>query len=615
MHRIASTPGGWAPDTEGFIVVEQNPAPIVVLTAADTELQTLAGAIAGLPGDFPEVRATNLLQLQQQMSVDLYAESVLAQAKVIVLRLLGGRAYWPYGLEMCLETVRQTGASLIVLPGDDRPDPGLMGHSTLPLAAVDRVWNYFVEGGAENFRNGLLFLAATCLNAKYQPPPPQSVPRTGVYAYPAAEGRDRPRVGVLFYRAHYLAGNTAAIDALWGALHARDLAPIPVYVPSLRDSEVRAEVLEYFRGVCAIVNTTGFSLAKLDTASPDVSFWETLNVPVLQAILSGGTQEQWAEQWRGLSPRDTAMNVALPEVDGRIISRAISFKAARSRHPQLETDIIGYEPASDRIDFVAELVANWMRLQQTPAGDRRVALILANYPTRDGRLANGVGLDVPASCVEILRALQMAGYECDRLPADGDELIAWLTAGRTNDPEGADLRPVGQRLSGQAYWDYWQGLPETVREKLCDRWGDPDMQATWPVPGIQLGNIFIGIQPARGYDADPTLNYHAPDLEPTHDYLAFYQWLRGEFGAQAVVHVGKHGNLEWLPGKSVALSGHCFPEVALGPLPHLYPFIVNDPGEGTQAKRRAQAVILDHLTPPLTRAELYGPLLQLERLD
>ncbi|MEO0949270.1 MAG: cobaltochelatase subunit CobN, partial [Cyanobacteria bacterium J06641_5] len=372
MHRIAATPGGWTPDTEGFIVVEQSPAPIVILTAADTELQTLAGAIAGLPEGFPAVRATNLLQLQQQMSIDLYAESVLAQAQVIVLRLLGGRAYWPYGLEVCLETVRQTGASLIVLPGDDRSDPGLMGHSTLPLAAIDRVWNYLVEGGAENFRNGLLFLAATCLEAKYQPPPPQSIPRTGLYEYPAAADRDRLRVGVLFYRAHYLAGNTAAIDALCGALQAKGLAPIPVYVPSLRDPEVRAEVLEHLQGVCAIINTTGFSLAKLDTASPDVSFWEALGVPVLQAILSGGTQEQWAAQWRGLSPRDTAMNVALPEVDGRIISRAISFKAARSRHPQLETDIIGYEPACDRIDFVAELAANWTRLQQTPPSDRCV---------------------------------------------------------------------------------------------------------------------------------------------------------------------------------------------------------------------------------------------------
>lgn len=612
MHRIAATPGGWSPDTDGLIVVEQTPAPMVFLTAADTELQTLAAAIEGLPVSFPAVRAANLLQLQQQLSIDLYAESVLARAKVIVLRLLGGRSYWPYGLEVCLETVRQTGAHLVVLPGDDRPEPGLMGHSTLPLAMAERVRQYCVEGGVENVRNSLRFLAATCLETGDRPLPPQPVPRVGRYAAPATS--DRPRVGVLFYRAHYLAGNTAAIDALCRALAARNLAAVALYVPSLRDPEVQAEVLAALPDVGAIVNTTGFSIAKLDATAPNVGLWEAANVPVLQAILSSGTREQWDAQWRGLSPRDTAMNVALPEVDGRIIGRAIAFKAVRERHPHLETDIVGYAPEPDRVEFVAELAANWVRLQQTPASDRRVALILANYPARNGRLANGVGLDVPASCIEILRALQAAGYGCDRLPVDGDELIAWLTAGRTNDPEGAELKPVGQALSGQAYWYYWQRLPDPVRERLQARWGDPDPAAPWPVAGLQLGNLFIGIQPARGYDLDPNLNYHAPDLEPTHHYLAFYQWVRTEFGAQAIVHVGKHGNLEWLPGKSVALGSNCFPEVALGPLPHLYPFIVNDPGEGTQAKRRAQAVIVDHLTPPLTRAELYGPLLQLEAL-
>ncbi len=612
MHRIAATPGGWSPDTDGFIVVEQTPAPIIFLTAADTDLQTLAAALESLPAEFPAVRGTNLLQLQQELSVDLYAESVLARAKIIVLRLLGGRAYWPYGLEVCLETVAQTGAQLVVLPGDDRPDPGLMGLSTLSLAAVERTRQYCTEGGAENLAHGLLFLAATCLESPYQPPPPRPVPRVGACASKADEGS--PKVGILFYRAHYLAGNTAAIDALRAALVARGLSVVAVYVLSLRDAEARAEALALLQGVRAVINTTGFSLAKLDGASPDVSFWETLGVPVLQAIPSGGTREQWLAGWRGLSPRDTAMNVALPEVDGRIIARAISFKATCRRHPQLETDLVSYVPEPDRVEFVADLAANWLRLQQTPPPQRKIAVILANYPTRDGRLANGVGLDVPASCVAVLRALQTAGYHCDRLPSDGEELIAWLTASRTNDPEGAQLRPVRQALAGQAYWQYWQALQKDVRDALRARWGEPDPARDWPVAGIALGNIFVGIQPARGYDIDPTLNYHAPDLEPTHDYLAFYQWLRVAFGARAIVHLGKHGNLEWLPGKSVALSSSCFPEVALGPLPHLYPFIVNDPGEGTQAKRRAQAVILDHLTPPLTRAELYGPLLQLEGL-
>jgi cobaltochelatase CobN len=238
---------------------------------------------------------------------------------------------------------------------------------------------------------------------------------------------------------------------------------------------------------------------------------------------------------------------------------------------------------------------------------------LANYPSRDGRLANGVGLDTPASCIKILQALATAGYTLAAIPADSDDLIRHLTAGVTNDPMGQGWRPVKQVLPAQIYQRFFARLPASVQADVCTRWGDPPTNAI-PVSGIQLGHIFVGLQPSRGYDKDPSLSYHAPDLVPPHEYLAFYAWIRFEWDAHAIVHVGKHGNLEWLPGKGVALSANCFPEVVLGPLPHFYPFIVNDPGEGSQAKRRTQAVILDHLTPPLTRAELYGSLLQLEAL-
>jgi cobaltochelatase CobN len=429
-------------------------------------------------------------------------------------------------------------------------------------------------------------------------------------------------VGILFYRAHYLSGNTKVIDALCTALVQRNLQPIPVFVSSLRDPSVQDELSKFFQPKNAeqigiLLNTTSFSLARLDTETPQTDLWQKLDVPVLQVILSGGSAEQWESQSQGLSPRDIAMNVALPEVDGRIISRAVSFKALQTRNPDLETDVVVYESVSDRIDFVAQLAANWVRLRSKPPQERRIALILANYPNRDGRLANGVGLDTPASCVEILKAMQLAGYELDNLPADGNELIQRLTDGITNDPEARELRPVNQSVTGEEYREYFASLPELIKQAICERWqleNEQEIFHQYPIPGIQLGNIFIGIQPARGYDLDPSLNYHAPDLEPTHAYLAFYYWVRECFSADAVVHVGKHGNLEWLPGKSLALSSNCYPEVALGAMPHLYPFIVNDPGEGSQAKRRAQAVIIDHLTPPMTRAELYGGLQQLENL-
>jgi cobaltochelatase CobN len=637
VHRLAATPGGWNSQAEGVIFIEQTPADIVLITAADTDIQTLAVAAAQLPAEFPAVRVVNLLQLQQQLTIDTYAEDVLQQAQVIILRLLGGRSYWSYGLEVLQETVASTGATLIVLPGDDRPDLDLVSHSTVSLTVVNQLWRYFTEGGVDNFVNALKFIADVCLGQSYYPPEPQAVPRVGVYNW-REESRGEvqinsaglhlspifalKKVGILFYRAHYLSGNTSVIDALSQALVERQLEPVPVFVSALRDLDVQADLLEYFKpkdaeGIQLLLNTTSFSLAKLETETPQLELWQQLNVPVLQVILSGGNKEQWESNFQGLAPRDMAMNVALPEVDGRIISRAVSFKAVEVWNTELETDVVVYEAVSDRIQFVADLAANWVRLRETQPKDRCIALVLANYPNRDGRLANGVGLDTPASCIEILKALQEAGYFVENIPASGDELIQRLTSGVTNDPEGRELRVVQQSLSVEEYQEYFATLPVEVQKGIGARWGEPSQYATqgvFPISGIQLGNIFVGIQPARGYDLDPSLNYHAPDLEPTHSYLAFYYWLRKHFEAQAIVNVGKHGNLEWLPGKSVALSDSCYPEVAFGALPHLYPFIVNDPGEGSQAKRRAQAVIIDHLTPPMTRAELYGGLQQLEGL-
>ncbi|WP_315789015.1 cobaltochelatase subunit CobN [Fischerella sp. JS2] len=700
MHRINATPGGWNLQSEGVSFLEQTPAPLVLLTAADTDIQALAAAIPKLPTKFSAFRVANLLNLQHQISIDTYAEQVLQLAQVIILRLLGGRSYWAYGLEVVEEIAQNNDINLIVIPGDDALDPALMSHSTLPLGVVNQIWRYFNEGGTENIANALKYIADHCLSTSFNPPPPQVVPRVGLYPWlgrlgggelgaptPPKEwglgamGRwgEKPhpipptlreaacastphhpitsKVGILFYRAHYLAGNTKVIDALCEALANRNLEPVPVFVSSLRELDVQEELSEIFQpkdsqSISVLLNTTSFSLARLETEAPQLELWQKLDVPVLQVILSGGCVEQWQAQFQGLSPRDVAMNVALPEVDGRIITRAVSFKAVQTRHPQLETDVMVYEPVRDRIEFVAELASNWVRLRSKPPQERRIALILANYPSRDGRIANGVGLDTPASCIEILQALQLAGYEVEKIPATGDELIQLLTGGVTNDPEGRELRPVQQSVSVQEYQEYFASLPQQVQQGICDRWREggrlggvnssptphtphtpplreaatrlhtphtplsplsfPDPQS--PIPGIQLGNIFMGIQPARGYDLDPSLNYHAPDLEPTHAYLAFYYWVRECFAADAVVHVGKHGNLEWLPGKSVALSSSCYPEVALGALPHLYPFIVNDPGEGSQAKRRVQAVIVDHLTPPLTRAELYGGLQQLENL-
>ncbi|NJK61662.1 MAG: cobaltochelatase subunit CobN [Synechococcaceae cyanobacterium SM2_3_1] len=617
MHRVATQPGGWDPNTPVAYEVNQERAEIIVLTAADTDIQVIAAARKQLPQNFTSLRVLNLLYLQHHLSVDLYADAMLTHARVILVRLLGGRSYWSYGLEILQQIHESQGTHLAIIPGDDQPDWDLVPTSSLNLATLYQIWQYFLEGGPPNLCQALCHLSNLCLGTTYPVHPPQSLPRIGLYTPSQLDPvlPHWPAVGILLYRAHVLAGNTAPVDELCRALIRLQLRPLCLYIYGWQDPELTPTITDHFQDqVEVILNTTSFSMARLDQEAPDLQLWQRLDVPVLQVICSLGNAETWQDSLQGLQARDLAMNVVLPEIDGRLITRAISFKASQQLDPDLQTEIVTYQPLPERVEFVAQMAAHWIQLRRTGAAQRRVALILANYPSRDSRLANGVGLDTPASCVQILKALAAAGYTLSDTPKPRQDLIEQLTLTVTADPMGQLTRPVGETLSWQDYQTFFASLPLPVQTAVQERWGDPPAEGEIPIPGRCYGHIFVGIQPPRGYDLDPSLNYHAPDLVPPHAYLAFYAWLRQHFHVQAVVHVGKHGNLEWLPGKSVALSASCFPEVALGPLPHLYPFIVNDPGEGAQAKRRAQAVIIDHLTPPLARAELYGPLLQLEGL-
>ncbi|MCL4126066.1 UNVERIFIED_CONTAM: hypothetical protein GTU68_063897 [Idotea baltica] len=340
---------------------------------------------------------------------------------------------------------------------------------------------------------------------------------------------------------------------------------------------------------------------------------------VFQVVLAASSEAAWAEGLTGLSARDIAMNVALPEVDGRVLSRAISFKGEAYFDEATECPIATYRAVGDRVAFVADLAAKWAALRTTPEADKKVALVLANYPNKDGRLANGVGLDTPAATVHVLGLLAAQGYNVTP-PQNAQALMDTMMAGPTNWLTDRADRDGGETLPLEIYRKYFDALPWDVKQQITDRWGLPeDDPFGQPTTGFALsihrfGNAVVALQPARGYNIDPTETYHSPDLVPPHNYLAFYFWLRHHWGADAIVHMGKHGNLEWLPGKATALSDTCWPEVLLGTTPHIYPFIVNDPGEGTQAKRRSAAVIIDHLTPPLTRAESYGPLRDLEAL-
>ena len=393
---------------------------------------------------------------------------------------------------------------------------------------------------------------------------------------------------------------------------------LPVFVSSLKDA-VSIGILQAIFGAvppAVVMNATGFAVSA-PGADRKPTVLEFSGAPVLQVIFSGSSKAAWEASPQGLMARDLAMNVALPEVDGRILSRAVSFKAAAVYDTDVEANIVGHEPLADRVAFAAKLSANWARLRQAAPAERRVAIIMANYPNRDGRLGNGVGLDTPAGTIEVMKAMAAAGYAIDSIPADGDALIRHLMDGPTNSVRADCV--IRETLSLNQYNAFFASLPNRIQSEITGRWGKPESDPffrddCFALSLARFGETLVGIQPARGYNIDPKETYHSPDLVPPHGYLAFYAYLRREYGAHAIVHMGKHGNLEWLPGKSLALSETCYPEAVFGPMPHLYPFIVNDPGEGTQAKRRASAVIIDHLTPPLTRAESYGPLKDLEAL-
>lgn len=654
MHLLLAQQGTIS-DGEEAIDLGQTPGEILFLSAADSELAAIAAAHRDRGGQH-SLRLASLMSLKHPMSVDTYVERTARHAKLIVVRALGGASYFHYALEALHAAASRAGALIAVLPGDAKPDAGLVPFSNVDLDDLNALWAYLIEGGDANAR-AFLDYAGAMLAGMEKPAPAVPLMKAGIWwpgrgligveewrrvvaeeswrVAASLSGRTEggtsnstekmgiepapsPVVAISFYRALVQSGETGPIEALVEALVALGLRPLPVFAYSLKDP-VSTGILESVFSALkpdVVINTTGFAVSA-PGADRQPTVLEANEAIVLQAILSASSREAWAASSQGLSARDLGMNVALPEVDGRVLARAVSFKTAARYDAAVETNIVASEPDAGRVRYTAELAANWARLRRACAGDRRIALVMANYPNRDGRLGNGVGLDTPAGTIEVLKAMRAAGYPVADIPADGDALIRHLMEGPTN--SGHDGKIIRETLSLSLYNGFLGSLPNQIQDEVRARWGDPEDDpyfrgGAFALPFARFGGVLVGIQPARGYNIDPKESYHSPDLVPPHGYLAFYAFLRREFAAHAVIHMGKHGNLEWLPGKALALSESCYPEAILGPLPHLYPFIVNDPGEGTQAKRRSAAVIIDHLTPPLTRAESYGPLKDLEAL-
>ena len=565
----------------------------------------------------------------------------LEACDLIVARILGSLQLMCSGFHR----FRAMGEPLVVLGGEQAPNAELMEMSTVPIGVAADAHVYLAQGGPENLSQLHAFLCDTLLLTGNGFEPPVEQPVWGVLPRPLAANSAGPRIGVLFYRAQYAAGNTAYVEALADAVDAAGGVGVPIFATSLRDAP--ADLLQYLSSCEALITTVlaaGGTKPAMASAGGDDEAWDvralaSLDIPILQGLSLTWDRASWVASDEGMTPLDVATQVAVPEFDGRIITVPFSFKETGA------DGLPSYVSDHERCCRVAEIAVNHARLRRIPSAQRRIAIVLSAYPTKHSRIGNAVGLDTPVSVIKLLRAMREAGYDLgapgeipgtgqldsvegeDPDTTAGNALIHALIAAGGQDPEWLTTEQLsGQpvRVPARTYRRWLAELPDDLVGAVTEAWGEApgelfvdrsrDRDGELVAATLQAGNVVILVQPPRGFGDNLIAIYHDPDLAPSHHYLALYRWLEREFGAHAVIHVGKHGNLEWLPGKNLGMSASCGTDAAIGSLPLIYPFLVNDPGEGTQAKRRAHATIVDHLVPPMARAESYGDIARLEQL-
>ncbi|MFE9346820.1 cobaltochelatase subunit CobN [Streptomyces olivaceus] len=613
---------------------------ILLLSTSDTDLLSARAAGGPVPYRFANPSRLPLDDLP----------ALLDGVGLVVVRLLGGLRAWEEGLDLLLAD----GRPVVVLTGEQAPDAQLMAASTVPVGLAAEAHAYLAHGGPANLEQLARFLSDTVLLTGHGFEAPAPAPTWGPLereperdAEPEPErgpvrepvGAAGPTVAVLYYRAHHMSGNTAFVHALCDAVEAAGGRPLPLYVASLRAPE--PELVAELRAADAIVTTVlaagGTKPAEASAGGDDES-WDAgaltaLDVPILQALCLTGSRSAWEENDEGVSPLDAASQIAVPEFDGRLITVPFSFK-------EIDADgLPAYVADPERAARVAGIAVRHARLRHIPAADKRLALVLSAYPTKHSRIGNAVGLDTPASAVALLRRLREEGYDFGTggevpglVSGDGDELIRALIDAGGHDQDWLTEEQLARnpvRVPAADYQRWYATLPADLRASVEEHWGPPpgemfvdrsrNPEGDIVLAALRHGNLLILIQPPRGFGENPIAIYHDPDLPPSHHYLAAYRWIAaraedGGFGADAMIHLGKHGNLEWLPGKNAGLSAACGPDAALGDLPLIYPFLVNDPGEGTQAKRRVHATLIDHLVPPMARADSYGDIARLEQL-
>jgi cobaltochelatase CobN len=628
---------------------------VVFISAAATERLMVAVATKSLPSAFPPVQVLDSGKLQTDAEIDALLAGAGVETCIFMVRVLGGKSYFERGFARLQEFCRERGRYLIALPGDQNPDAELEAISNVPLADAVTAHQYALAGGVENYKNLLRYLADVYLSTAFGFEVPAPMPDSGLYHPRATErfncatsslaefkqryGREgRPTIGILFYRAYWQSGDLDVVDGLTQEIEARGYNALPVFCYSLRDEAAKATASNIFTryfvdnaepAVDCIISLFSFAVAELlheertTTARGRMAdLLAALAIPFVQAVTTSLTVPAWRKNEAGLPPWDAAMKVVMPEFDGRIIGPVVGFRQQGADGASaLEAEARSVALA-DRLRACVDLAVRHSVLRRKPNAEKRLALVLTNFANRHGRIGSAVGLDTPASVINLLRALRERGYHVGEIPADGDALMEELIACGGYDREfltEEQMRFATASYTAGRYEQWFSQFPVGNQAALEASWGarpgdvfrhGDDIY----VAGKLYGNVFVMIQPPRGFGENPLAVYHSGDLIPTHHYLGAYRWLSDLFGADAVVQCGKHGTLEWLPGKALGLSDECYPELAIGDLPVFYPFIINDPGEGTQAKRRMHACIIDHLIPPMTQAETYDELARLQQL-
>ncbi|WP_137129263.1 cobaltochelatase subunit CobN [Rhizobium sp. FY34] len=614
MHILATTSSS-LDDLIEPVDLNQSPGDVVVLSFTDSDLNGVAAAWDRLADGRFSLRLAQLSDLRHPMSVDLWIDKVARHAKVILVRVLGGYDRWRYGVEELSHLARGKGLPLVLLPGEcSEKDDRLSAASSLPQSQIDHFLSFFREGGPDNLNRLAEALRDLADGTKPQAEKAVTVPKLGFYRpgkgvisqADAVEGIAGQKIlPLLFYRSMLLAGDVAPIETLATALKEKGFAPLPIFVPGLKDKATLSTLFDLFQTLkpAAIIATTAFaSNAELDGKT----LFDRSGVPVFQAVIATTKRQAWVESQRGLGPSDLAMHVVLPELDGRILAGVISFKDERDAGGAYGFAGFANRPEPDRVAAVAERIAKHLDLYAAPKAERRLTILMPDYPGAAGRTGYAVGLDVPESVLDMLRSLLSDGYGVGDIPATAKDLMDLVLCGQ-------------ETLPLPAYEEYLGLLPADAREAVIATWGDPladeaCRDGAFRFRAVRFGNVTVALAPDRGREADRRTDYHDPARPPRHALIGFGCWMQRELQSQAIIHVGAHGTLEWLPGKTVALTGACFPELVTGNLPVLYPFIVSNPGEAAVAKRRIAAITIGHMPPMLAEAGLSPPQQALELL-